>query len=370
MRLVSEQVFLVKFKDLDMLKKLINIAAVSFCLSMNAYAGDIKIVGKIDLNRPSNKQLGFKSNVDTIALLKLNVSEKAKQSIKHRLHRKAKNVNLGANSSGIISKVDLGMESVPVLNQGRHGTCVTFAVTAGLDAVLKKGDYISQLCQLSLGRYLENHAYLDSGWGGTWSRSVLSQIDVFGIAAKGVEREHNCGGVSEYPMCGPDLTIEESIDDFRQISEKISVNNAAWSSILDIYQISSDNLNPEATLREVKKSLQAGDRVVFGSLLLNFDMGVVGAVGTHNVSNDTWILTPEIIQSIDDQTEFAGHAMLITGYDDNAIATDSLGRIYKGLLKIRNSWGDKIGDKGDFYMSYSYFKGLALEAQRIRALHA
>jgi C1A family cysteine protease len=61
--------------------------------------------------------------------------------------------------------------------------------------------------------------------------------------------------------------------------------------------------------------------------------------------------------------------MIITGYDNNATAIDTQGRVHKGLLTLRNSWGNKVGDQGDFYMSYDYFKALALEVQRIRSFN-
>jgi len=33
---------------------------------------------------------------------------------------------------------------------------------------------------------------------------------------------------------------------------------------------------------------------------------------------------------------------------------------------LRNSWSDQVGDQGDFYMSYTYFKAFLMEAQHIR----
>ena len=57
------------------------------------------------------------------------------------------------------SEIQLGMNGVPVLDQGRFGTCVTFADTAAVDAALGKGDYISQLCLLQFGNYVTQHAY-------------------------------------------------------------------------------------------------------------------------------------------------------------------------------------------------------------------
>ena len=71
---------------------------------------------------------------------------------------------------------------------------------------------------------------------------------------------------------------------------------------------------------------------------------------------------------MDNQVELAFHEMVITGYDDKAIATDKQGRTYQGLLTMRNSWGSDAGDNGNFYMSYDYFKALMIEVQRIRHL--
>ena len=68
------------------------------------------------------------------------------------------------------------------------------------------------------------------------------------------------------------------------------------------------------------------------------------------------------------QIDIAGHEMIITGYDDRAVAIDDHGRAHKGLLTLRNSWGALAGDKGDFYMSYDYFKAFVMEVQRIRGL--
>jgi C1A family cysteine protease len=94
----------------------------------------------------------------------------------------------------------------------------------------------------------------------------------------------------------------------------------------------------------------------------------MGAVGTHNAKDDTWVLTPEIARDIYLRPQFGGHEMVITGYDDNAASVDDQGREHKGLFTLRNSWGDQFGDKGNFYMSYDYFKVLSIEVQRIRAI--
>ena len=91
------------------------------------------------------------------------------------------------------------MNKVPVLDQGIHGTCVTFAVTGAIDAVIGKGDYVSQLCNLQLGSYLEKHGYGMSGWNGSHAIYVINQIEQFGIINMEKQKKLGCGGMKSYP---------------------------------------------------------------------------------------------------------------------------------------------------------------------------
>ncbi|CDZ76255.1 Peptidase C1-like family protein [Legionella massiliensis] len=352
--------------------KISHFALISATLSGSLFAQDIKIVGTI--TQPIKPSPSVLSATKTgapkqIKLLKVELSAEAKESLANKAKMAlAHTQQFAANPSNskYPSQVELGMNDVPVLNQGMYGTCVTFAVTAAIDAVLKKGDYLSQLCQLQLGNYLEKNAYSISGWEGSYGRVVLSQMDTFGIVPKSQEQIEGCGGLSRYPadgMADPDGAM--SVREYHQLSESVA-DQVAWSPILDIFQTLADRVDTNKTLNEVKASLVAGDRVTFAVLLLDFDLGLVGAVGKNHAENDTWVLTPEIARDVYLNPNFGGHEMVITGYDDNAIAVDDQGREYRGLLTLRNSWGDKVGDKGDFYMSYDYFKLLVTEAQRIR----
>ncbi len=159
-----------------------------------------------------------------------------------------------------------------------------------------------------------------------------------------------------------------SLDQFHLLSENLA-DKTSWSPILDLYN-AMDRVDTNKVVNDIKLTLNQKDRVTFAVLLLDFDLGLMGAVGTHHANFDTWVLTPEIARDIYLRPDFGGHEMIITGYDDNAIAVDDQGRQHKGLFTLRNSWGDKYGDKGDFYMSYDYFKVLVIDAQRIRSLPA
>ena len=263
--------------------------------------------------------------------------------------------------------VDLGMNDVPVLNQGVHGSYVTFAVTAALDAAMNKGDYISQLCQLQLGKYLQTFGFTSSPWDGGLGSEVLNQIEQFGFMTKTLQREWGCGGLKEYPLIENDTAFAMTLEDFHQHAESLRSQHVEWANILDAKHFNNSDYQASNLINQIKESLNQGDRVLFGVLLMDYEKGLIGAVGSHKVFNDTWLITPEIIQDIKSNPQFAAHEMIIIGYDDQAVARDDHERLHQGLFKLRNSWGDKIGDQGDFYMSYDYLKAMMVDAQRIKS---
>ena len=268
------------------------------------------------------------------------------------------------------SQVDLGMNNVPVLDQGMHGTCATFANTAAIDAAMGRGKYISQVCQLQLGTYLERMSYMPSGWDGSLGPIVLNQMTTFGIVSEQTEKQVGCNGAFTYPTIEPSPKTGITVDAYHRISEELDEEQISWSSLLDIHEFSSQEHNPDAVLSNVKLALENGHRVTFGVLLIHTSKGVAGATGRAKSFNDTWLLSVSDKQDIVSGEAFddaGGHEMIIIGFDDTATALDQDGQQHQGLLKLRNSWGEDVGDLGDFYMTYDYFKVLAIEAQKIRS---
>ncbi len=339
-------------------------------LSSQTFADDIRIVGNINesvkLTRPAlqaNASLHAQSDLKTITLLEFELSDKAQRMVYQRVEQTLQR-DVGDYATVNSSKhVQLGMNHVPVLDQGQHGTCVTFAVTAAVDAALKKGDYVSQLCLLQLGRYLENQGTGLSGWDGLWGDVALDRMNKYGIINLKNQRSYGCGGVKEYPYRTTPNT-DMSPDAYAQHSEDLSNKVMTWASVFDTSRmVSADDMNK--AVNDVKAALNAGNRVVFGVLLPRVDLGTMGAVGWHTYFGDTWVLTTDIAKGLDSATNLPGHEMIITGYDDSAVAMDSSGHRHHGLFTLRNSWGAYVADWGDFYMSYDYFKALAIEAQQI-----
>lgn len=348
--------------------QLIHSSLLTLLIISGAFAEDVKLIGSLKQKlQESNKTSAFENkakNEKVIQLLRIELSDEKKKLLADQ----AKVILVPAKQFGTNkanteldatpNKIQLGMNNVPVLDQGMHGTCVTFAVTGALDAAMGKGDYISQLCNLQLGSYLEQHGYGISGWEGSYAINVINQMEQYGVVSTQKQRSLGCGGLKQYPAYSshdPKSFIEP--EQYRSMSELIFGKTVTWS---DVYQKD----NAENTLNTVKEVLNSGDRLVFAVMLPRTDLGFVGAVGKYKtwIYKDTWVLTPEILKGLDNIE--AAHEMIITGYDDNAVAVDDKGAKHKGLLILRNSWGSSYGDYGDFYMSYDYFKLLAFDVTR------
>ena len=266
-----------------------------------------------------------------------------------------------ATPTDLPSKINLSMNKVPVLDQGQHGTCVTFADTGALDAMHGNTDYISQLCNLELGNALsqQNPDY-PSGWDGSFSTIVLTQIAKYGIINMDYQHQYGCSGLTAYPTNDPTNTgAPLDVQTFAEHSEAI-MNNVKTSTILDPENALTPRADSAAVLEEVKRSLAQGNRVVFG-VLVDTNYHNNGTYGTFVKNKDSWIITPEIQRDLDNDNIHAGHEMIITGYDDNATIKGPDQTLHQGVLTLRNSWGPRAGNAGNYYMSYEYFQKLAIE---------
>lgn len=342
-------------------------------ISQVAGSEEVKIVGSIDkiIKAKTTSVLLQQQPARHIKFLKIKLSKKATDLIAAR-HQLLKKQRVASTLRTLPSHIELGMNGVPVLDQGNFGTCATFANTAAIDAIMGQGDYISQACLLLLGNHLQENGYGVSGWDGSNANTVLYQVFNFGIVSKENERKKGCAGLFSYPKNEEMIpTSAMDLKDYHELSELPvgDIGQVISLPILDLYKGILERTDTIKTIDEIKYALSEGDRVSMGVLLADLDLGVAGAVGRYHAENDTWLLTPEIERDLFLRPVLAGHEMLITGYDDHAVAIDEHGRAHQGLFTLRNSWGSDIGDKGDFYMSYDYFRVLALEAQRISQIY-
>ena len=342
---------------------------LSIVCSASLYAKSVEFMGTHPLViSVDNSYLSTPSYSNQIVFVQsIRLSEEAQQVLRQRLDNLTSedSIPLILEANNIPARVNLGMNATPVLDQGAHGSCVTFAITGAIDAVIGKGDYISQLCSLELGDYLEQKGLIQySGWNGSMGLVVLNQLNKYGIMAKSYQQKYGCSGVTQYPLANEKNTGKAmSISEYTANSKSLS-RIATWEVLLDIENAFSNNHNPDLVLRAVKQNIREGKRVTFG-MLLDDSKGDVGAFGSFKKNLDTWVLTPEIIKKAKNEGLHAGHEMIIIGYDDKALAKTKNGKISKGLFIVRNSWGNKAGDGGNFYISYDYFKAFSDEAQAL-----
>lgn len=336
-------------------------------LSTQLYASAVEIIGNIPvvIEYDNEDYSPIKKEQHKVIVQQLRLSPAAKKVLAKRVEENALPESDLLHDTQVDPYVNLGMNGTPALDQGVHGSCVTFAATAAIDAIIGKGDYISQLCSLSLGTYLYRHKMIDnSGWDGTFGADVLQQHQSYGLVTKKYQYDDGCAGVKRYPTNTASNTGKPmSINEYTSNSFPLA-DYATWEHLVELEDSFSKDHNPVALLREVRKHLRNGNRIIFGALI-DVEAKHAGALGSYQKAHDSWILTREITNHVKRGDISGGHQMLIIGYDDQAVVVDEQGKAHKGLLIIRNSWGPRAGHSGNFYMSYNYFKTLCDEAQVI-----
>lgn len=229
--------------------------------------------------------------------------------------------------------VDLQMNDVPVLDQGQHGTCVTFATTAALDAVLNKGDFIDQQCTLALNLSLGKD-YWD---GANYASQVIIPLQKYGVVEK-----NNCP--AKYPAPEYKITTNQY--------------SALVDSTVDVKKVTY-KYYADLSVNTVRNALKDGHRVAIGFMLKasmdpisvqGFDVKVDG----QKKSGGLWACKQPGSTANYCGFAFAGHEVVITGYDDE-----------QSLFKIRNSWSDAVADEGDFYMTYEFFNAMVIDGTEI-----
>lgn len=338
-------------------------------LPLSLGANSLTIIGNIPVRIPIEEttKSGLKKEKFQIVYIQdVRLSANAQQVVGQRVQMIHDEALLELSMASPVKAVDLGMNKTPVLDQGRHGSCVTFSATAALDALSGKKNYISQLCSLELGSYLKKHRLTQhSGWNGSFGSVVLKQLQDYGLITLRFQKKQSCAGIKRYPVDDANNRGKAmSLSDYSANALPVS-DWASWASLLDVNEAFSQNHNPEKVLRAVKKSLDKGHRLIFGTLL-DLKLPHAGALGQYKKPFDSWVLTPEISNHAKQGKIKGGHEMVIIGYNNQGIIRDSEGRISIGVLILRNSWGKNAGDKGNYYMSYAYFKALTDEVQVIK----
>ena len=323
--------------------------------SASSYAKEIIPHGSVEIRiKPTHPAHNMEELV--FNLPQYQFSSRALEGLKNKLtDYQNHHPNLTNQPTHLPRNIDLGMQGTPVLNQGKHGSCVTFAVTGALDALIGAGDYISQLCNLELGSQLALDGKQPfSGWNGNYASLVLEQIDNYGIMSQNQQKLYGCAGLKEYPLNKDNEGNPMPVTEFTARSIPIK-SLYSWKVLLFNEGWLLPNSTMDEIIGQVKQELAKGNRLTFG-VMLDTKLGKAGAMGTHHYAHDTWMMTPQIVQDGINGEITVGHDMVIVGYDDDALVSDNTGQVNQGIFLLRNSWSADAGDHGNYYVSYDYFK--------------
>jgi hypothetical protein len=245
--------------------------------------------------------------------------------------------------------VDLTMGGIPVLDQGSEGTCASFAILAALEAELASvtGYFydIDPQCSIELGNLLspQGHNYWD---GATKydSQFLMSALLNNGIVLRG----SGCTAANiVYPNTSellPDLNTYK----LGNLNQYVNLNKVAHIMVSSFKEM-------PFTLETVKLLLDKGHRVFSGIIMTPNTVGFpITFTNQNHVNGGLWSCKNQAYPDYDFCLHQTGaHAIVVMGYDDD-----------QQLLKVRNSWGERVGDKGDFYMSYEYFNRMSVAILR------
>lgn len=208
---------------------------------------------------------------------------------------------------------DLTSFMLPTRDQGTEGSTVGFAVASALEYQISK--HLNEQVTIS-PRYLYYYSKLEAGYDPHADTGAFVRDAIKVLRTKGAVSEES------WPYKPGDL----------QSKPPEKIKTARHYRITESFQVSS--------LEEVKTALQkygpvVGGISIFSASLNNKDIAKTGII-------------PD--PSPDDQVVGA-QAICIVGYNDD-----------KKLIKFKNSWGDKWGDKGYGYISYNYVEKFLVDA--------
>lgn len=201
--------------------------------------------------------------------------------------------------------VDLRPQMPPVYNQGDLGSCTANAVAGDLEFNMirqSKPNYTpSRLFIYYNERVIENTVRSDSG----------------------AQLRDGIKAVVRWGFC-PETDWPYEISQFTKKPPRLAYKKAAENKVQQYSRVSQN-------IDDMRACLAGGDSFFFG-------FTVYSSFESQAVANSGIMPMPNRMEQI-----LGGHAVLAVGYDDA-----------RQVFIIRNSWGEGWGDKGYFYMPYSF----------------
>jgi len=210
------------------------------------------------------------------------------------------------------AKVDLRSKFSIVYNQGELGSCTANAIVLGFDFTrIKEGlppIFSSRLFLYYNERDMEGTTGEDSG---AMIRDGMKSLSNIGVCT-------------------------EKLWDYNLLSFTKKPPNVCYTEAQN-HKVEQYNRLDNSNLSELKSCLAEEFTFVFGfAVYSSFESDVVAKTGK--------VPYPSKLEKL-----LGGHAVLAVGYDDDI-----------QCFIVRNSWGIGWGDKGHFYMPYSYITNINL----------
>jgi len=232
---------------------------------------------------------------------------KEKFKLKHLL-RKRLDVRLKHRPmTAAILDYDAAAKQLPVKDQGTSGSCGGQAWAGALEAAkfIREGEPV----QLS-AKDIYSHCFIAPE--GSQESDLINYVENHGVALESDIPSYDNGQP-------PTEQFMETIQERTDVQDTDALNQIVISS----YTFNGNDIN------QVKQAIDTGVTVC----------AFYGNNACWQTGNGV-VEVPSL-----DQLDW-GHWVFLTKYDDT-----------KQLVTVKNSWSDKAGDAGYFYLPYSYFTG-------------
>ena len=206
--------------------------------------------------------------------------------------------------------IDFRSGCSPVVDQGELGSCTANAIASGLreywENLSGKLTLLSRLWLYWEERNIEGTVNEDSG---AYIRDGMKVLQKMG--------------------CAPEIDWPYNVMKFTQTPPVKATTNALQFKITEYHRVTNLTL--------LKTALAEGYPAVIG-------INVYESFESDQVAKTGIVPLPKRGEQL-----LGGHAILAVGYKDDAKIKG------QGVVICRNSWGENWGDKGYFYLPYSYF---------------
>ena len=216
---------------------------------------------------------------------------------------------------------DLRPGCPPVYDQGQVGSCTANSIAGAFEFAQKK-QLLADFMPSRLFIY-----YNERAMEGTTSQDAGAQIrdGIKSVVKQGVPPE------SDWPY-------SENMSVVTKKPDTTSYSDALQHKVISYHRISSRTADGMLSL--MKSCLADGYPFCFGFTVYSaFEGAEVANTGILKMPN---LKKEEVV---------GGHAVLAVGYDDK-----------KKMVLVRNSWGNKWGQKGYFWMPYAYISDKSLSS--------